>query len=165
MARIGATWSIDRRTDVRRRLLALAATAVVVVGCSGDDASEGGGASGDFCTDFAAFEVVQAEGDELFVSGAVDPEEFREVFGRFSAAIDAVVASAPDAIDSDLRLVSDTTRQLIDAFERADYDFTALATDPQYADVLLSLDDDRITEANDRLAMFVRDECGPTPNS
>jgi len=152
------------RHTCRRAFVTLVFTALGI-GCSGDGERDGGPASGDFCAAMAAFEAVQAEGDALFAPDDAAPDEFREVFDRFSTAIDAIVASAPDEIDSDVQLVAGTTRQLIDAFERADYDFVVLATDPQYAEVLASLDDDRITEANDRLALYVRDQCGPAPES
>lgn len=146
-----------------RATLAAAASGLLLVvlaaGCSGDDGAGGAGSSGDFCTDMARFEALQAEGDEAFAS-VDDPEAVRDVFGRFSDAIDAARASVPDEIATDFRLVADTTQRLIETFESADYDLTALATDPQYAEVLVSLDDARVTEANDRLATWVRTTCG-----
>ena len=132
---------------------------VLAAGCSGDDGAGGGGSSGDFCTDMARFEALQAEGDAAFASGD-DPATVREVFDRFSDAIEAARASVPDEIATDYRLVADTTQRLIETFESADYDLAALATDPQYAEVLVSLDDARVTEANDRLATYVRTTCG-----
>ena len=130
--------------------------------CSGgDDGGDGGGASSGFCTDVRTFESLQAEGDALFEQTDVDTEQLRDVFTRFSAAIDALEGSAPDDVAGDVELVGETTQQLIDAYERADYDFVALATDPQYAEVLASLDEARVTEANDRLAVYVRERCGP----
>lgn len=162
------TRDTDRGADAsapraRRRSVVLAAVlgAMGMLGasCSGDD-GDGPGAASDFCTEMRSFEALQAEGDALFErSTEASADELRAVFSRVSAAIDAVVASAPEEVSTDARLVGETTQQLIDAYERADYDLVALATDPQYAEVLVSLDDARVTEANDRLAVYVRDRC------
>lgn len=140
----------------------LAALGVAVLGACDDGGDEGAGGGGgtDFCAAVREFEALQAEGDALFEADEVTPEQLRDVYSRFSESIDDLLAVAPDDIDPDARLVGETTQQLIDAFERADYDFQALATDPQYAEVLASLDTARVTEANDRLATYVREQCG-----
>jgi hypothetical protein len=108
---------------------------------------------------------LQARSDELFEQTDVPLDEVREVYVSFADALERLIATAPDVVSSDARLVGETTLDLIDAFERADYDFVALATDPRYAEVLVSLDEARITEANDRLAVYVRDECADTPEN
>lgn len=106
---------------------------------------------------------LQARSDELFEQTDVPLDEVREVYVSFADALERLIATAPDVVSSDARLVGETTLDLIDAFERAGYDFVALATDPRYAEVLVSLDEARITEANDRLAAYVRDECADPP--
>ena len=132
--------------------------------CTGGD-EEGGdsAASADFCTNVENFEALQAEGDALFeATDDVPVERLRDVFTRFRDAVDALLDTAPEAVAADAELVGTTTDALIDAYERADFDFAVLATDPQYAVVLAGLDDDQITEANDRLAVYFREECGTT---
>jgi hypothetical protein len=142
--------------------LAAALVGVVLLGaCTGGD---GGGddtaASADFCTNVENFDELQAEGDALFESvDEVPVERLRDVFTRFRAAVEALMDTAPEAVADDADLVGTTTESLIDAYERADFDFVVLATDPQYAEVLAGLDDDQITEANDRLAVYFREEC------
>ncbi|MFN8021465.1 MAG: hypothetical protein U0Q03_08060 [Acidimicrobiales bacterium] len=151
---------------MRRWTTAMAIAAVLgasaLAGCSDGDDGGGGadGGGGDFCAAVREFEALQTEGDALFASDDATPEQLRDVYSRFSDSIDDLLAAAPDDIEPDARLVGETTQQLIAAFERADYDFQVLATDPQYAEVLASLDTARVTEANDRLATYVRDECG-----
>jgi hypothetical protein len=104
--------------------------------------------------------LLQAEGDALFESTEDVPvEQLRDVFTSFRDAVEVLMDTAPEAVDADAELVGTTTAALIDAYERADFDFVVLATDPQYAEVLAGLDDDRITEANDRLAVYFREEC------
>lgn len=129
--------------------------------CSGsDDGGDGGGGStATFCSDMREFETLQAEGDALFEEDDVPIDRLRDVFTRFSAAIDRLEASAPEEVDADVQLVGETTQQLIEAYEQADFDFVRLATDPEYAEVLAGLDEVRVTEANDRLAVFVRERC------
>jgi hypothetical protein len=125
-----------------------------------DDGGDPAAVTADFCTNVEAFEALQAEGDALFESTAEVPvEQLRDVFSRFRDAVQALTDTAPDAVAADAALVGATTDALIDAYERADFDFVVLATDPQYAEVLAGLDDDQITEANDRLATFFREEC------
>ena len=129
----------------------------------GDDGGDDPAASADFCTNVENFEALQAEGDALFEStDDVPVEQLRDVFTRFRDSVDALMDTAPDAVADDAELVGSTTDALIDAYERADFDFAVLATDPQYAEVLAGLDDDQITEANDRLAVYFREECGST---
>jgi len=129
--------------------------------CSDDEATGGPERAADFCTNVADFEALQAEGDALFGSTEDAPvEQLRDVFSRFRDAVEALMDTAPEEVADDAALVGTTTEALIDTFEQADFDFVALATDPQYAEALAALDDDRITEANDRLAVFFREECG-----
>lgn len=129
--------------------------------CTGGDGGDDTAVSADFCTNVENFEALQAEGDELFEStDDVPVEQLRDVFTRFRAAVGALMDTAPEAVADDAELVGTTTDALIDAYERADFDFAVLATDPQYAEVLAGLDDDQITEANDRLAVYFREECG-----
>jgi hypothetical protein len=140
-------------------VVAIAASSLL--GCTSDGGGAEQGAPTDFCTNVERFESLQAEGDSMFDASAEVPvEQLRDVFGRFRDAIDALVDSAPDAVAADVALVGATTEQLIDAYEQADFDFVALATDPRYAEVLAGLDDVQITEANDRLATYFRQQCG-----
>jgi hypothetical protein len=138
--------------------------APVATACTGDDGGDGGGSTADFCSDMREFETLQAQGDALFEDDTssedeVATEELRDVFTRFSESIDRLEASAPEAIDADVQLVGETTQQLIEAYEQAGYDFVRLATDPEYAEILAGLDEVRVTEANDRIAVFVREQC------
>ena len=150
------------RASTAGTCLASALVGIALLGaCTGGD---GGGddtaASADFCTNVESFETLQAEGDALFEStDDVPVERLRDVFTRFRDAVEALMDTAPEAVADDAELVGTTTESLIDAYERADFDFVVLATDPQYAEVLAGLDDDQITEANDRLAVYFREEC------
>ena len=144
-------------------MLALAVVAVAGA-CTGGDGGDAGDAT-DFCAAMARFEALQAAGDELFAATEVVPaEDLRDVFRQVDTTIDELIDSAPEAVATDVRLVGETTQQVIAALERVDYDLVALATDPQYAESLADVDDTRITEANDRLAVYVRTEC-PSPPS
>ena len=137
-----------------------AAVALIVVGCSGDGSS-GAATTVEFCTNVQQFTVLQAEGDAIFADGVdASPDQLRDVFGRFGVAVDAMVDTAPDEVAADAHVVGRTTGALIDAFAEADYDITAIATDPTFAEVLAGLDDDGVTEAQDRLSTYFRDECG-----
>ncbi len=144
--------------------LVMALIGLVALGaCTGGDGDGGDdtAASADFCTNVENFEALQAEGDALFEStDEVPVERLRDVFTRFRDAVEALIDTAPEAVADDAELVGTTTESLIDAYKRADFDFVVLATDPQYAEVLAGLDDDQITEANDRLAVYFREECG-----
>jgi len=151
-----------RRTRPAGACLVTAFVGIVGLGaCSGGDGDGDTVASADFCTNVETFEALQAEGDALFESADEVPvERLRDVFTRFRDAVGALMDTAPEAVSADAELVGTTTESLIDAYERADFDFVVLATDPQYAEVLAGLDDDQITEANDRLAVYFREECG-----
>ncbi len=149
----------------KRHVLAWIIPAIVagspLAACSGNDRGDDA-RSADFCTTVANFEALQTEGDALFDSAEdASVEQMRDVFSRFRDAVQDLRTTAPEEVADDAALVGETTEALIDAFEAADFDFVALATDARYADVLAGLDDDRITEANDRLAVFFREECGP----
>ena len=148
--------------------VALVLVAGIVGSCTGDDGGDGGGAgdAADFCAAMARFDLLQAEGDALFASTEeVSVDELRDVFRRVDTTIDELIDSAPESVSTDVRLVGDTTQRLIEALERVDYDLAALATDPQYAESLADVDDTRITEANDRLAVYVRTECPSSPTT
>jgi len=145
--------------------VALVLVAGIVGSCTGDDGG-GAGDAADFCAAMARFDLLQAEGDALFASTEeVSVDELRDVFRRVDTTIDELIDSAPESVSTDVRLVGDTTQRLIEALERVDYDLAALATDPQYAESLADVDDTRITEANDRLAVYVRTECPSSPTT
>ena len=85
------------------------------------------------------------------------------MLGNDSGGVDAIHDGLHGAVDGPWDVIGlevTVERRATDNKERADFDFVVLATYPQYAEVLAGLDDDQITEANDRLATFFREECG-----
>ncbi|HEV2756855.1 MAG TPA: hypothetical protein VG318_13895 [Actinomycetota bacterium] len=118
-----------------RLLLLLLALVAVLAACGGDDGggSEAGGSDGGG-GDAQAFCSKQEELDSL---DTADPEEM-------SAAIDDLVADAPEEISDDIQLIADTLEQLQDASSPED---------------LEGVDTDELEAASERIESWVEENC------
>jgi hypothetical protein len=154
---------MQRRSRLVTRGIAVAAVALGFASCSSESESS---AAGEFCDNVEVFGSLQDEGDRIFQGEADIPvEELRDVFARLSTAMSAMVDTAPDEVAADATRVARTTEALIDAFTKADFDVVAIATDPQFAELLVSLEDAAVIEAQDRLNVYFRTQCGVDLNS
>ncbi len=121
---------------------------------SGNDFS--GSGSGDLC-EFAQ-EIEAAMGDEFLSS--TDPDVVDEQYNELNDILGEAVDRAPDEIRPDLEIVADGLRSFIDVLAEYDYDFVALAEDPEALEALSSLEGPEFDEASLRVEEYFTEVCG-----
>ncbi len=118
-----------------------------------DFSGEGGG---EFCSQAQGFDEVF--GDEAFQSN--DPADLEDQFNASQQALADLENSAPDEIKEDVGVIADALAGLIEVFEAANYDFTALAQDPEAIAQLEAFSSSEITDASTRVEAYLTEVCG-----
>ena len=93
----------------------------LAVGCGDDEAS-----SADYCALITSYEADTDAYGGVLDSDNPDPAEVETAFRAIAARVDALEQQAPASIKSDVSAMADATRQLIDLFEKYDWDVAAL---------------------------------------
>jgi hypothetical protein len=118
-----------------------------------DFSGEGGG---EFCSQAQGFDEVF--GDEAFQSN--DPANLEDQFNASQQALAELENSAPDEIKDDVGIIADALAGLIEVFSAANYDFTALAQDPEAIAQLEAFSSAEITDASTRVEAYLTEVCG-----
>ena len=118
-----------------------------------DFSGEGGG---EFCSQAQGFDEVF--GDEAFQSN--DPADLEDQFNASQQALADLENSAPDEIKEDVGVIADALAGLIEVFEAANYDFTALAQDLEAIAQLEAFSSSEITDASTRVKAYLTEVCG-----
>jgi len=139
-----------------------ATTAVLTLGllavtsCSSDAATS----SADYCEMIRTYQADSDTYGDVFDAATPDPAAVEAAFRAISAHIDALSAKAPASIKTDVAAMSDATHQLIDLFEKYDWDSVALAQSDDLEALSTLMDSDAINSANERLEQYSEETCG-----
>jgi hypothetical protein len=154
-----------------RKLIVLVALSVALVGaCGGGDdnktenasagsdttaaTSSGGGNFNDICAARAGF-------------AAPNPASFsgtsKDTFKNIESAFDTAVANAPSEIKADVVVVVDAARPFYALLKANDYDFMAMASNPENQQKLQDLgakfQEEKVKAASDRINAWVTAHC------
>lgn len=140
----------------------LTSLAFVGVACGDDDGGGGGGGSASsFCDTVEDFKSASDESDSIFTGTELpDAGDVEEIMTNAGDAVEEMMDNAPAEIADDVEMMGDATKRMIDAFEAADWDLMAVATDEDFAAIAEELDSEELTAASDRISAYVKDECG-----
>jgi hypothetical protein len=134
---------------------AAAASLLLLAACGGDD---GGSASGgaDFCDLFAATDAQMDAlgGDDMPFD---DPDAMETMFTTAIEGIENVSRSAPDELSDEFEILNDAYGRLLEKLRDADFDFFALANDPELAELMESPE---VEAAQDTISEYTLEECG-----
>jgi hypothetical protein len=134
---------------------AAASLLLFAAACGGDD---GGGASGggDFCDLFAATDAQMDAlgGDDMPFD---DPAALETMFTTAVEGIENVSRSAPDELSDEFEILNDAYGRLLEKLKDADFDFFALANDPELAELMESPE---VEGAQDTISAYTLEECG-----
>lgn len=134
---------------------AAAASLLLLAACGGDDGGSASG-GGDFCDLFAATDAQMDAlgGDDMPFD---DPDALENMFTTAVEGIENVSRSAPDELADEFDILNDAYGQLLDKLKDADFDFFALANDPELAELMESPE---VEEAQNTIADYALEECG-----
>lgn len=134
---------------------AAAASLLLLAACGGDDGGSASG-GGDFCDLFAATDeqMDALGGDDMPLD---DPDALETMFTTAVEGIENVSRSAPDELSDEFDILNNAYGQLLDKLKDADFDFFALANDPELAELMESPE---VEEAQDTIADYALEECG-----
>ena len=134
------------------------------VGC-GDDAKSGSGSStADYCDKNAANKAKSDELDSVF-TGTPDSAKIEEAFTTMQSMVSDLKSDAPAEIKQDVTTMSDAIDSVVKIFSQYDWDFTKLASAPEFATLQQDLQGSDMTAASDRLEAFSTDTCGIDPET
>ena len=136
---------------------ALLAT-VAFTGC-GDDDKSSGGSSGDYCARIAAYKAKSDELDVVF-SDTPDPAKVEDAFVTMQTMISDMKNGAPAEIKADVITMSAAIDNVVAIFSKYDWDFTALAAAPDFAELQDQLAGADMQAASDRLEAYSTSVCG-----
>jgi hypothetical protein len=143
----------------------VAAVALLLAACSGDDngvGGDGGTAGGDaasaYCTAVAG---AKADVDRLdALADATTPEETEALFQGGVDAINRMADETPDEIADEFAIVVPAFEELLSVLSDADWDVAAVAADPEAQALLAEFDSGEVSDAQDAIDVFTEQECG-----
>jgi hypothetical protein len=133
-------------------ILSLAALGLSACGGGGGSGSASGGGSPDAFCDLAR----QYEEDFEDTGSATTPAEAKTQFEELMAAVERLVAEAPDEIAEDVELVGDEFQKYVDLLAKYDYDFSKV---PDEEAEQIDIDDPDVTAASNRIESYFETEC------
>jgi hypothetical protein len=131
-------------------VIAIAGT-LALASCGGED--DAGSAT--FCDVAASYEAANAAPNPSTASAT----ELETTFTDLQDALDELKAAAPDEIEADVALVVSTFDDFIGALADQDYDFAALAADPDGQAVVEALNSEELGTAMGNIDDYIAAEC------
>ena len=114
----------------------------------------------DYCALITSYEADTDAYGGVLDSDNPDPAEVETAFRAIAARVDALEQQAPASIKSDVSAMADATRQLIDLFEKYDWDVAALMASDDLSTIVTLMDSDAISTADERLEQYSEETCG-----
>jgi len=126
-------------------------------------ASSGGSSDSEYCTKVKNY---KAQSDALdAVMKGTDPKAIRNGFETIQAMIHDLDKNPPSAIAADVHAVREVSDEVVSVFDKYDYDFTKLATAPEFEALSKKMDSAAINDSNKKLDAYSTDVCGLPPDS
>jgi len=138
----------------------LAAT-LALVACGDDDNDKDSSGSGsDYCTLIAEFQEKSDAVDASLSTMTPDPAQVEEAMSTVKPMIAQLQSAAPTEIKADVEVMAAATLRMIEIFEDYEYDFVALETAPELAEIETLTNDAEIAAASERLNEYEETTCG-----
>jgi len=137
---------------------AVAATALLAA--CGDDKKSSDGGSDAYCARVETYEQTSDELDSVFDSSDATADDIRGAFETMAGLADDLEDGAPAEISADLATINGAVDRMLEIFEQYDWDFAALETAPEAAELGTLMESAEVTAATDRLDAWALDTCG-----
>lgn len=139
-------------------LLIGALATVTMLGACGDDSGGGAVSEKAFCGMIQDYKDKANSFDSAFTSN--DPKEIETAFTTMQGVLHDLDDAAPSDVKKDLDVMLSTVDRMISIFDKYDWDFTKLATAPEFEELSADLDSQEMSDASDRLDAYSKDTCG-----
>jgi hypothetical protein len=136
-----------------------AVLAATLFAACGDDAKSGSSSTGAYCARIAAYKAKSDELDSVF-SGTPDPAKVEEAFTTMQTMVSDLKDGAPTEIKADVAAMSTAIDSVVEIFSKYNWDFTALASAPEFATLQQTLSGADMQGASDRLKAYSEGTCG-----
>lgn len=144
-------------------IAAVTATALLAA-CGDDDKKSSDGGSDAYCARVETYEQTSDALDGVFNNPAATGEDVRSAFEAMAGLAHDLEDGAPSEIAADLATVNGSIDRMLEIFEQYDWDFAALETAPEAAELGTLMESAEVTAATDRLDAWALDTCGITMN-
>lgn len=145
----------------RSTTLALGAVlaATLFAGC-GDDSKSAGGTDATYCERIKAYKAKADELDSVFDTATPDSAKIEEAFTTMQSMLHDLQEGAPAAIKADVAAQIAGVDGVVEIFSKYDWDLTALAAAPEFAQLQEDLSGDDMQASSDRLREYSEKTCG-----
>jgi|CXWK01.1.fsa_nt_gi hypothetical protein len=141
----------------------LAAT-LALVAC-GDDDEGGSGSANDYCTLIVSFQEKSEVVDDVLSSSDSSPADVEDAMNAVKPMVAQLQSAAPAEIKADVETMASATLRMIEIFEQYEYDFMALSTAPELAEIEELTSSAEVEAASERLNDYEETTCGISPES
>lgn len=135
-----------------------AALAATMFASCGDD-SKSGSSEASYCSRIKAYKAKSDELDAVF-TGTPDSAKVKEAFTTMQAMLHDLNNGVPAEIKADVATQTEGVDSVVAIFSKYDWDFTALASAPEFADLQDDLAGTDMQASSDRLRAYSEATCG-----
>ena len=96
---------------------------------------------------------------------STDPKAIRKGFETILVMLHDLDKNPPSAIAADVHAVREVSDEVVSVFDKYDYDFTKLATAPEFEALSKKMDSAAINDSNKKLDAYSTDVCGLPPDT
>jgi len=140
-------------------LLLGAFAATALLGACGDDKKSGGGSSdAAYCAQIKEYRDTSDSLDAVFDDP--DSEGVKNAFTTMQGMIHDLDKNPPAKIAKDVHTMTSAVDRIVAIFEQYEWDFVALSTAPEFAELQEQLGGEEFTTAGDNLEAYSVDVCG-----
>lgn len=126
----------------------------------GDDSSSSSD-SGDYCARIQAYKDKSDSLDVIFAGDeAPDSGKAKDAFTTMQTMIHDLEKGAPSEIAADVKTMGSAIDAVVTIFDKYDWDFVALSTSTDMADLQTQLSGDEMSGASERLEAYSKTTCG-----
>lgn len=145
----------------RSTTLALGAVlaATLFAGC-GDDSKSAGSSDAAYCERIKAYKAKSDELDSVFQTDTPDSAKVEEAFTTMQSMLHDLNEGVPAAIKADVAAQTTAIDNVVEIFAKYDWDFTALAAAPEFAQLQDDLSGTDMQASSDRLKAYSEETCG-----
>jgi hypothetical protein len=139
------------------------ASSETTVASDSTSGSNSGTSDSEYC---AKIKEYKAQSDALdAVMQSTDPKAIRKGFETILVMLHDLDKNPPSAIAADVHAVREVSDEVVSVFDKYDYDFTKLATAPEFEALSKKMDSAAINDSNKKLDAYSTDVCGLPPDS
>ena len=121
--------------------------------------------SSNYCARIATYQAESNKLDSVFASDTPDPDAVKVAFTTIQKMVRDLQKNAPSEIKVDVATMGTAIDSVVSILGKYNYDFVALSTAPEFAQLQEDLAGADMQAASDRLSAYSEGTCGLPPNT